>query len=78
MYVRIIISWWAILGVLEFLKNLCVFCVDRATGEKDVRFKVLYTGICHSDLHHLKNDWGRSKYPLVPGYDSNSPLSTGF
>ncbi|KAM7519785.1 hypothetical protein LguiB_018747 [Lonicera macranthoides] len=41
----------------------------RATGEKDVRFKVLYTGICHSDLHHLKNDWGRSKYPLVPGHE---------
>ncbi|KAL3527575.1 hypothetical protein ACH5RR_012231 [Cinchona calisaya] len=41
----------------------------RATGEKDLRFKVLYTGICHSDLHHLKNDWGSSKYPLVPGHE---------
>ncbi|KAL3527499.1 hypothetical protein ACH5RR_012155 [Cinchona calisaya] len=41
----------------------------RATGERDLRFKVLYTGICHSDLHHLKNDWGSSKYPLVPGHE---------
>nr|WKU61923.1 cinnamyl alcohol dehydrogenase-like 5 [Rauvolfia serpentina] len=41
----------------------------RATGEKDVRFKVLFTGICHSDLHHLKNEWGTSKYPLVPGHE---------
>jgi cinnamyl-alcohol dehydrogenase len=39
----------------------------RATGEEDVRFKVLYCGICHSDLHSIKNDWGFSMYPLVPG-----------
>ncbi|KAA8546670.1 hypothetical protein F0562_003099 [Nyssa sinensis] len=41
----------------------------RVTGETDVRFKVLYTGICHSDLHHVKNDWGASKYPMVPGHE---------
>ncbi|KAH7566810.1 hypothetical protein JRO89_XS08G0238300 [Xanthoceras sorbifolium] len=39
----------------------------RATGEKDVAFKVMYCGICHSDLHNLKNEWGTSTYPLVPG-----------
>ncbi|KAE8706316.1 putative mannitol dehydrogenase [Hibiscus syriacus] len=43
----------------------------RATGEQDVRFKVLYCGICHSDLHCIKNEyeWGFSKYPLVPGHE---------
>uniref|UniRef100_A0A5B7CC31 Putative mannitol dehydrogenase isoform X2 n=1 Tax=Davidia involucrata TaxID=16924 RepID=A0A5B7CC31_DAVIN len=41
----------------------------RDTGETDVRFKVLYCGICHSDLHHVKNDWGASKYPMVPGHE---------
>ncbi|KAF8410177.1 hypothetical protein HHK36_002699 [Tetracentron sinense] len=41
----------------------------RATGEEDVRFKVLYCGICHSDLHMVKNDWGMSLYPLVPGHE---------
>ncbi|GKU98680.1 hypothetical protein SLEP1_g11652 [Rubroshorea leprosula] len=41
----------------------------RATGEEDVRFKVLYCGICHSDLHFLKNDWGASDYPIVPGHE---------
>ncbi|KAJ1382158.1 Polyketide synthase, enoylreductase domain [Sesbania bispinosa] len=40
----------------------------RETGEKDVTFKVLYCGICHSDLHMLKNEWGSSIYPLVPGW----------
>ncbi|KAJ8769294.1 hypothetical protein K2173_002498 [Erythroxylum novogranatense] len=41
----------------------------RATGEEDVRLKVLYCGICHSDLHNLKNEWNMSKYPLVPGHE---------
>ncbi|XVF15318.1 hypothetical protein REPUB_Repub09cG0141200 [Reevesia pubescens] len=41
----------------------------RATGEKDVAFKVLYCGICHSDLHMVKNEWGTSIYPLVPGHE---------
>ncbi|KAL3006254.1 hypothetical protein AAZX31_08G267000 [Glycine max] len=41
----------------------------RETGEKDVAFKVLYCAICHSDLHMLKNEWGISTYPLVPGHE---------
>ncbi|CAL0311836.1 unnamed protein product [Lupinus luteus] len=41
----------------------------RNTGENDVAFKVLYCGICHSDLHMVKNEWGFSKYPLVPGHE---------
>ncbi|XP_071735389.1 8-hydroxygeraniol dehydrogenase-like [Rutidosis leptorrhynchoides] len=41
----------------------------RATGEKDVRFKVLYCGICHSDLHFVKNEWGMTTYPVVPGHE---------
>ncbi|TXG60061.1 hypothetical protein EZV62_014634 [Acer yangbiense] len=46
----------------------------RATGEKDVTFKVLYCGICHSDLHLIRNEfeseykWA-SSYPLVPGHE---------
>ncbi|PKI61456.1 hypothetical protein CRG98_018139 [Punica granatum] len=39
----------------------------RATGDKDVSFKVLYCGICHSDLHCIKNEWRDSVYPMVPG-----------
>ncbi|XP_009592886.1 8-hydroxygeraniol dehydrogenase-like isoform X3 [Nicotiana tomentosiformis] len=41
----------------------------RATGEKDVQFKVMYCGICHSDLHQLKNEWSNSIYPMVPGHE---------
>ncbi|PHT30956.1 putative mannitol dehydrogenase, partial [Capsicum baccatum] len=41
----------------------------RVTGEKDVQFKVLYCGICHTDLHQIKNDWGITKYPIIPGHE---------
>nr|AIA22172.1 10HGO [Gentiana rigescens] len=41
----------------------------RATGDNDVQFKVLYCGICHSDLHMIKNEWGFTQYPIVPGHE---------
>ncbi|CAA0821036.1 Cinnamyl alcohol dehydrogenase 7 [Striga hermonthica] len=41
----------------------------RATGDRDVQFKVLYCGICHSDLHLAKNEWGNTIYPLIPGHE---------
>ncbi|KAH9712647.1 Cinnamyl alcohol dehydrogenase 8 [Citrus sinensis] len=41
----------------------------RATGEKDVTFKVTHCGICHSDLHMIKNEWGNTIYPIVPGHE---------
>nr|GMC62409.1 8-hydroxygeraniol dehydrogenase-like [Ipomoea batatas] len=47
----------------------------RETGEKDVQFKVLYCGICHSDLHQIKNDWGITTYPIVPGHEINGVVT---
>jgi len=41
----------------------------RTTGDKDVTFRVLYCGICHTDLNMIKNDWGISTYPLIPGHE---------
>ncbi|XP_052195511.1 probable mannitol dehydrogenase [Diospyros lotus] len=41
----------------------------RQTGEKDVNLKVLFCGICHSDLHQVKNDWGLTIYPCLPGHE---------
>lgn len=35
----------------------------------DVRIDILYCGVCHTDLHQVKNDWGRTQYPLVPGHE---------
>ena len=41
----------------------------RDVRPNDVEFEVLYCGICHSDLHSIKNDWGSATYPLVPGHE---------
>ncbi|CAA2969391.1 8-hydroxygeraniol dehydrogenase-like [Olea europaea subsp. europaea] len=41
----------------------------RATGGRDVQVKVLYCGICHSDLHMAKNEWGLTQFPIVPGHE---------
>lgn len=38
-------------------------------GPEQVDIKVAYCGICHSDLSMINNDWGRTKYPLVPGHE---------
>ena len=35
----------------------------------DVQLEILYCGVCHSDLHFARNDWGMSIYPLVPGHE---------
>nr|GMD09531.1 probable cinnamyl alcohol dehydrogenase 6 [Ipomoea batatas] len=39
----------------------------RQNGPTDVTIKVLFCGICHTDIHHVKNDWGITMYPVVPG-----------
>ncbi|HEY1998423.1 alcohol dehydrogenase catalytic domain-containing protein, partial [Paraburkholderia sp.] len=41
----------------------------RDPGPGDVRVEILYTGICHSDLHQARNHWDNSKYPMVPGHE---------
>ncbi|CAK8578910.1 unnamed protein product [Lathyrus sativus] len=41
----------------------------RENGEDDVTVKILFCGVCHSDLHTIKNDWGFTTYPVVPGHE---------
>ncbi len=41
----------------------------RDTTSKDVKIKITYCGVCHSDIHTVNNDWGGSKYPVVPGHE---------
>lgn len=41
----------------------------RPVGDLDVKLEILYAGICHSDIHQAKNEWGNSKYPMVPGHE---------
>ena len=41
----------------------------REVLPKDVEIDILYCGVCHSDLHFARNDWGFSVYPVVPGHE---------
>nr|UZH97793.1 cinnamyl alcohol dehydrogenase CAD3 [Morus alba]UZH97794.1 cinnamyl alcohol dehydrogenase CAD4 [Morus alba] len=41
----------------------------RNTGPEDVYIKVLCCGVCHTDVHQVKNDLGMSNYPMVPGHE---------
>ncbi|KAF9619425.1 hypothetical protein IFM89_007000, partial [Coptis chinensis] len=40
-----------------------------ANGDNDITLKILYCGICHSDLHSIKNEWGNAAYPIIPGHE---------
>ncbi|MBK5306890.1 MAG: NAD(P)-dependent alcohol dehydrogenase [Frankiaceae bacterium] len=41
----------------------------RDVGPKDVRIDIAYAGICHSDIHTGRDEWGEAMYPLVPGHE---------
>jgi len=41
----------------------------RAVGPRDVQIEIAYCGICHSDIHQVRDEWGGSKYPMVPGHE---------
>ena len=41
----------------------------REPGEHDVVIEIAYCGVCHSDIHQVRNEWGGSKYPMVPGHE---------
>ena len=41
----------------------------RPVGPKDVHIKIKWAGICHSDIHQVREDWGPSIFPMVPGHE---------
>lgn len=41
----------------------------RRPGPSDVQFEILYCGVCHSDIHQVRNEWGGSIFPMVPGHE---------
>ena len=44
-------------------------CERREPRPNDVKIDILYCGVCHSDLHQVKNEWKNTIYPLVPGHE---------
>ena len=41
----------------------------REVTAKDIEIDILFCGVCHSDLHFARNDWGMTQYPVVPGHE---------
>jgi uncharacterized zinc-type alcohol dehydrogenase-like protein len=41
----------------------------RALRPRDVQVEILYCGVCHSDVHMARNEWGQTIYPVVPGHE---------
>jgi uncharacterized zinc-type alcohol dehydrogenase-like protein len=41
----------------------------REVGAHDVQIEIMYCGVCHSDLHQIKNDWFPGVFPMVPGHE---------
>src|SRR5438128_1645836 len=41
----------------------------RDPTPRDVQIDILYCGVCHTDIHISRDEWGRTIYPCVPGYE---------
>lgn len=41
----------------------------REPGARDVQIEILYCGVCHSDIHQARDEWGGSAFPMVPGHE---------
>ncbi len=57
-------------SIINSLNSLNRMDFERQEPKADeVHIDILYCGVCHSDLHQVKNDWGNSLYPCVPGHE---------
>jgi len=51
-------------------KPLAPFAIERREpGPRDVLIDILYCGVCHSDIHQARGEWGSSAFPMVPGHE---------
>ena len=49
---------------------LAPFTIERrAPGPRDVRIEIQFCGVCHSDIHQARGEWGNSTFPMVPGHE---------
>jgi alcohol dehydrogenase (NADP+) len=49
---------------------LAPFTIERRpVGPHDVRVEILFCGVCHSDIHQARGEWGNSTFPMVPGHE---------
>jgi uncharacterized zinc-type alcohol dehydrogenase-like protein len=41
----------------------------REPGATDIEIEILFCGVCHSDIHQVRDEWGKGTYPMVPGHE---------
>jgi uncharacterized zinc-type alcohol dehydrogenase-like protein len=57
-------------AALSATSSLAPFKFERRElGPNDVLIDILYCGVCHSDIHQVRNEWGNSAFPMVPGHE---------
>ena len=57
-------------AVMEARKPLVPYEFDRReVGAHDVALDIAYSGICHSDIHQAREEWGPAIFPMVPGHE---------
>jgi uncharacterized zinc-type alcohol dehydrogenase-like protein len=57
-------------AALDAVSPLVPYQIERRElRPDDVQVQILYCGVCHSDLHQARNEWGGSMYPMVPGHE---------
>jgi len=57
-------------GVLNATQAVAPLQITRRDiGVNDVSIDIAFCGVCHSDIHQARNEWGNSLYPMVPGHE---------
>ncbi|HTJ36595.1 MAG TPA: NAD(P)-dependent alcohol dehydrogenase [Dactylosporangium sp.] len=57
-------------GALSATEPLVPITIElRDVGPYDVRIDIRFAGICHSDIHTVRGEWGPANYPVVPGHE---------
>lgn len=57
-------------AALDPKKPLSAYSFERREPRaNDVLIKIQFCGVCHSDIHQARNEWGGAKYPMVPGHE---------
>ncbi|MBK1715177.1 NAD(P)-dependent alcohol dehydrogenase [Rubrivivax gelatinosus] len=57
-------------GALDARSPLAALDIERREpGADDVQIRILWCGVCHSDLHTARNEWHNTLYPTVPGHE---------
>ncbi|QDH69001.1 NAD(P)-dependent alcohol dehydrogenase [Marilutibacter alkalisoli] len=57
-------------AALDARSPLAPFSIERREpGPHEVLIDILYCGVCHSDLHQVRDDWGAARFPMVPGHE---------